>query len=100
MFGFGGEGKKFANAVADDLGIPRDVFDTALLEQGVSWSTWKGIKRQGWSPEDAAANILPTLQMGIASLENKFGPQEELEMAKRLIDVRSGVLRAQGFYTK
>ncbi|KQX40400.1 hypothetical protein ASD04_07175 [Devosia sp. Root436] len=81
VFGLFTKGKKLANAVADQVGIKRDLFDTALLEMGVSWMTWKSFEDSALTPRMLADEIRPQVVQGLNVLKQKFGDLDEITKA-------------------
>lgn len=78
VFGLFTKGKKLANAVADHVGIKRDLFDTALLQVGVSWMTWKSLEDSAVTPAMLADEIRPQVMQGLDVLKQKFGDLNDI----------------------
>lgn len=81
MFGFfgGKEGKQVCNNVADHIGVDKKIFESALLDVGVTHQYFRALKLV--PTEQIAGEILPALGQGLMSLNRKFGPQKELSRA-------------------
>ncbi len=82
------KGKSFGNELADSLCISRNLFHTACEMGGMPMhlAVLTSLKDEGKSVIEAREIFLPILSNGFAVLEGKFGRQDELDEAKRIID--------------
>tara|TARA_E500000318_G_scaffold99852_2_gene102159 strand:- start:1186 stop:1695 length:510 start_codon:yes stop_codon:yes gene_type:complete len=81
MFSFW-TGRRYSNKIADYLGVNKALFNSALLEAGVTWYTLKVMKRDGVTVHAAAEVLLPALKSGLAQVDLRFGPQVMIDEAK------------------
>lgn len=87
MFGLFGssEGRKFSDEIADHLNIDRALFNSALLETGVTNSKLKKLKRSEITLEQATSELMPNLVRGLSVINDKFGPQPMISDAVAVI---------------
>lgn len=82
-----GKGRKFGNKIADSIGFKRNFFHT-VLENGVngpSLTFLSMMEAGGISIEQAAIEVGPSLERGLAKLESRFGSQPQIEAAKPVV---------------
>jgi hypothetical protein len=69
------KGKKFGNAVADILGMPRGLFHTAMEQGGCDAHLVKlaNMREEGLDIEEVAYHSLTYLEKGLRTLESQWG---------------------------
>ena len=84
LFSFG-SGRRYANSVADHLGIERNIFGTGLLEEGITWAHFKQMEKANVTIDAAAWSCTLPLLSGLYVLEKKFGKQDEISNAINIL---------------
>ena len=84
-------GKNFGNEIADSMGLPRNLFHTAVEGGGFAMHliTLASLKDEGASVVEAREMCLPYLSQGIENLKSRFGNVPKIMAAKELLDVFS-----------
>ena len=77
-----GSGASFSNEVADELGVNRRLYMTAMFEAGVSTRMLDELRKAGMSSREVGTQFVPVLMEGLDLLEEKFGEQELIKEAR------------------
>lgn len=80
-------GKRFGNEIADSMAISGRLFHSAVEEGGLGMHLilLASMKDQGQSVIEAREAMLPFLENGLLSLEQRFGPQATINEAKLVV---------------
>ena len=80
-------GKKFGDEIADSMAISCRLFHSAVEEGGLGMHLilLASMKDQGQSVIEAREAMLPFLENGLLSLEQRFGPQATINEAKLVV---------------
>ncbi len=81
------KGRKIGNKVATHIGIEKNLFHT-ILENGVSGPSLQMLSvfdNPYTSTDQISVMLAPSLTRGILALEQRFGPQTQLEQVKPIV---------------
>lgn len=81
------KGRKIGNKVAAHIGIEKNLFHT-ILENGVtgpSLQTLSILDNAYLSIDQISVMLAPSLTRGVLALEQRFGQQTQLELAKPIV---------------
>ena len=81
------KGRKIGNKVAAHIGIEKNLFHT-ILENGVtgpSLQTLSILDNAYLSIDQISVMLAPSLTRGVLALEQRFGQQHQLELAKPIV---------------
>jgi len=93
------KGKRIGNKIADNIGVSRNLFHTAVVKGGLEghYLVLASLQDQGCSLIDACDSVINYLSTGLMVLESEYGSQPKINQARETVKL---LLSDEGTDTK